>query len=78
MRFAGLVECTGSEVLPRLSKFELHKLFQYHVKDQSQASEGARFPLQVLPSFSEKGSEKEMQAFLIQISEMVLKELGIL
>ena len=75
MIFSGSFECIGSEVPPKLSKFELHMLFPDPVKGHSLAAAGSQFLLRADQSFSKKGSEMEMQAFSMQILVMELKEL---
>ena len=54
--------CIGNEVPPKLSKFELHMLFQDPDMGQLLAAAGAQFLHQVLQSSSSKGSAGGMQA----------------
>ena len=76
MIFSGSFECIGSELPPKLSKFELQMLFQDPDMGHSLAVAGSQFLLRAIQSFSKKGSEMEMQAFLMQILVMELKEFG--
>lgn len=63
MRFSGSTVCTGSEVPPKSSKYELHMPFQDPDMGCYLASAGVRLHLQLLPSFSKKGNGREMKAF---------------
>lgn len=67
MRIFDTVECIGSEMPPNLNTFELHLQFQDPDKGHQLAVVGAQFLLQVLQSFSKKGSKMEMQAFFMWI-----------
>lgn len=61
--FFGSTVCTGSEVSPKSSILELHKLFQDHGKGHFLTGAGAQFHLRVRPFSSRKGNERVMQAF---------------
>lgn len=47
-------------MLPKSSRFELHKPFQYLGMDHDMAAAGAQFRHQVLQTSSKKDSEEEM------------------
>lgn len=63
MKSSGLAVCTGYEELPTLGKSELRKLFQGPDKDYHLVAVAAQYHYQDLPSFSERGIGKKIQAF---------------